>query len=64
MFDEFSEINPEMWTGIVQPVLRENHGTATFIFTPKGKNHSWEILEYGKQNPGQWFTSLKTVDDT
>jgi hypothetical protein len=21
-------------------------------------------MEYGKQNPGQWFTSLKTVDDT
>jgi hypothetical protein len=64
VFDEYSEINPEMWTVVVQPVLRENHGTATFIFTPKGKNHSWEILEYGKQNPDQWFTSLKTVDDT
>jgi len=64
VFDEFSEEDPEIWTGIIQPVLRENHGTASFIFTPKGRNHSWEILEYGKQNPDQWFTSVKTVEDT
>jgi len=32
--------------------------------TPKGHNHSWEIYEYGKQHPKQWFVSLKTVDDT
>jgi len=64
VFDEFSEEDPEIWTGVIQPVLRENHGTATFIFTPKGKNHSWEIFEYGKQHTNQWFVSLKTVDDT
>src|SRR5690606_34023271 len=34
------------------------------IFTPKGRNHSWEIMEYGKQNPNQWFVSVKTNDDT
>lgn len=64
VFDEFSEENPEIWTAVVQPILRENHGTATFIFTPKGHNASWEIYEYAKQNPEQWFVSLKTVDDT
>lgn len=64
VFDEFSEEDPEIWSAIVQPVLRENHGTATFIFTPKGKNHSWEILEFAKQNPEQWFHSVKSVDDT
>lgn len=64
VFDEFSEEEPEIWTAIIQPVLRENHGTATFIFTPKGRNHSWEILEFGKQHPEQWFTSVKSVDDT
>lgn len=64
VFDEYSEIDVEMWTAVVQPVLRENHGTATFIFTPKGRNHSWELLEFAKQNPKQWFWSVKTVDDT
>lgn len=64
VFDEFSEEDPEIWTAVVQPVLRENKGTATFIFTPKGKNHSWEILQYAKQHPEQWFWSVKSVDDT
>lgn len=64
VFDEFSEENPEIWTAVVQPILRENHGTATFIFTPKGHNSAWEIYEYARQNPEQWFVSLKTVDDT
>jgi phage FluMu gp28-like protein len=64
VFDEFSEEDPEIWTAVIQPVLRENKGTATFIFTPKGRNHSWEILEYAKQHPNQWFSSVKTVDDT
>jgi hypothetical protein len=64
VFDEFSEEDVEIWTAVVQPVLRENRGTATFIFTPKGKNHSWEIMEFGRQNPDQWFVSVKSVDDT
>lgn len=64
VFDEYSEMNPEIWSAIIQPVLRENHGTATFIFTPKGKNHSWELLEFAKQHPNEWYTSVKSVYDT
>ncbi len=44
VFDEYSEQPEEIWTAIFQPVLRENKGTATFVFTPKGKNHSWKLL--------------------
>ena len=64
VFDEYSEINSEMWTAVIQPVLRENHGTATFIYTPKGKNHSWELLQVAKNNPNTWFWTVKSVDDT
>lgn len=63
VFDEYSEENEEIWTAIIQPVLRENHGTATFIFTPKGKNHAWRLLQQAKDDP-DWFTSIKTVLDT
>jgi phage terminase large subunit len=48
VFDEYSEQPEEIWTAIFQPVLRENKGTATFIFTPKGKNHSWKLLQTWK----------------
>lgn len=63
VFDEYSEMKEEIWTAIFQPVLRENKGTATFVYTPKGKNHSWKLLQQAKDNP-EWFTSLKTVHDT
>ena len=57
VFDEYSEIKEEMWTAIIQPVLRENHGSATFIFTPKGKNHSWKLLQMAKENDDWLYTT-------
>jgi len=63
VFDEFSEQPEQIWTAIFQPVLMENGGTATFVFTPKGKNHSWKLLVKAKENP-LWFTSVKSVKDT
>jgi hypothetical protein len=57
VFDEYSEMKEEIWTAIFQPVLRENKGTATFVFTPKGKNHSWKLLQMAKGNP-EWFSSI------
>jgi hypothetical protein len=63
VFDEFSEQPEEIWTAIFQPVLMENGGTATFVFTPKGKNHSWKLLQMAKDNP-LWFWSVKPVQET
>ena len=64
VFDEYSEMSEEIWTAIIQPILRENKGTATFIFTPKGKNHSWKLIQMAKDNPEEWFVSVKGVQDT
>lgn len=64
VFDEYSEEPEQIWTAVIQPILRENHGTATFIFTPKGKNHSWKLVEMAKENPEEWYISIKSVDDT
>lgn len=63
VFDEYQAMDETIWTEVVQPILRENGGTATFIGTPSGKNHFWKIFQAAKQNP-DWFWSLKTVDDT
>lgn len=63
VFDEFSEQPEQIWTAIFQPVLMENGGTATFVYTPKGKNHSWKLLELARTNP-LWFVSVKGVKDT
>lgn len=64
VFDEYSEMPETIWTAIIQPILRENHGTATFIFTPKGKNHSWKLLQMAKENPEEWYWDVQDVDST
>ena len=64
VLDEYSEHNERIWTEILRPVLAENHGTASFGFTPKGRNHSWKLLEYAKHHPEEWFWSVKGVQDT
>ena len=63
VFDEYAEMKEEIWTTVVQPVLRANKGTATFIFTPRGRNHAWKLVQQAKGNY-QWWASIKTVDDT
>lgn len=64
VFDEFSEQDPKMWTEIAQPILRENGGTATWCFTPKGKNHAWKLMEYAKQHPEDWFVTCLPANKT
>lgn len=64
VFDEYSEMPEQIWTAIIQPVLRENHGTATFVFTPKGKNHSWKLIQMAKDNPEEWYYTVQGVQDT
>ena len=64
VLDEYSEHDERIWTEIIRPVLAENKGTANFGFTPKGRNHSWRLLESAKLNPNEWFWSVKGVYDT
>lgn len=64
VFDEFSEQNPKMWTDIAQPVIRENGGTASFIFTPKGKTFSYKLLQLAKEDPNNWFWCVLPASDT
>lgn len=63
VFDEYSEQSERIWTEIFQPVLRENKGTATFVYTPKGKNHSWKLLQLAKEQKN-WYVDVQSVHDT
>ena len=63
VFDEFAEMDKEIWTAIFLPILAENGGTATFIFTPKGKNHAWELIQKAKGSL-EWFVQVMGVNST
>ena len=62
IFSEYSLQNPKGWN-YIRPILAENKGWAIFNYTPRGKNHGFELYEMARQNP-KWFVSKLTVDDT
>lgn len=63
VFSEFSEMDPYVWTAIIQPVLEENKGWAIFNFTPKGRNHAYKMYLHAQNDP-RFFCQLLTINDT
>ena len=61
IFSEWSLINPMVWK-LVQPILVANNGWALFIYTPRGKNHGWSLLNQAKRTEG-WYWEHKTAKD-
>lgn len=62
IMSEYSLHDPQAWD-YVRPILVENGGWAIFIYTARGRNHGFDILEMAKRQPG-WFAQVLTVDDT
>lgn len=62
VFSEYSLADPAAWD-FIRPILAENGGWALFIFTPRGRNHGWELYNMAQHTQG-WEASLLTVDDT
>lgn len=61
-FSEWALANPSSW-GYIRPMIEENNGWATFITTPRGRNHAHAMLEMARSNP-RWFAEVSTVHDT
>lgn len=61
-FSEFSLCRPSAWD-FVRPMLRENGGSASFIFTPRGRNHAHKMFALAKSRPG-WMADTQKVTDT
>ena len=62
VFSEFSLQDPRSWD-FIRPILRENDGWAVFNFTPRGKNHAYDLYMMAKDNP-EWFCQRLTIEDT
>ncbi len=63
VLDEYADMKPSVFEQILRPALADLKGKALFIGTPAGRNHFWEIYQYGdKVNDGgykSWhFTSF------
>lgn len=56
VFSEYSLHDPKAWN-YIRPILAENGGWALFIYTARGKNHGYRMLEMAKKNP-KWFCQI------
>jgi len=63
IFSEYALCNPAAWD-FIRPILAENDGWAAFIYTPRGKNHGYQLLELAKKFPDVWYSEVLTVEDT
>lgn len=59
-FSEFALSKPSAWP-LVQPMLAENKGKATFLFTPRARNHAWKLFDAWKKEPENYFTSYHNL---
>ena len=57
-----SDKYPMAWD-YFRPILAENQGWAVFNFTPRGRNHGFDLYSMALRNP-EWFCQLLTADDT
>jgi hypothetical protein len=62
VFSEYSLMNPAAWD-LIRPVVNANDGWAVFIFTPRGYNHGWKMLQGAKESD-RWFTETLDITQT
>ena len=62
VFSEYALQDPQGWD-YVSPILRENGGWAIFPYTPRGKNHGYDLYQMAQSNE-DWFCQKLTVEDT
>ncbi len=62
VLSEYSLQNPDAWE-YIRPILAENGGWAIFIYTARGRNHGYDILQHALKSK-YWFGQVLTVDDT
>lgn len=62
VFSEWALSNPSVWPYLA-PILNENGGWASFVTTPRGRNHVHSMLQEHRRDP-KWFCETLTVDDT
>lgn len=61
--DEFSVQRPEVWKDVVQPILLANpQSWAWFTFTPRGRNHAYDLMMQNQNNPDWQLSTLNAYN--
>jgi hypothetical protein len=62
VYSEYPLSNPLAWS-YLKPILAENSGWAIFLFTPRGRNHGYDLYQNSIDDK-DWFCETLTADDT
>jgi predicted phage terminase large subunit-like protein len=57
VLDEYADMKPQVFEQILRPALADLKGKAMFIGTPLGRNHFYDLYEYGLTNKDPSFKS-------
>lgn len=63
VFDEYAQMRPRIWAEVVRPALTDRQGWATFIGTPLGHNHFYDLYQQAQTQEG-WHTAVYRADET
>lgn len=63
VIDEVAQIQPQVWTDIIEPALTDRKGWALFIGTPNGVNLFSELF-FTAADKADWMAAKWTVYDT
>lgn len=63
VWDEYAQMRPRIWPEVVRPALADRGGWATFIGTPLGKNHFYDLYQQAQDDPA-WHSGLYRASDT
>lgn len=62
VLDEYGDMRPSVWGEIIRPLLADRKGWASFIGTPKGKNHFHALAEQAKSSSDWFYQQLKASE--
>jgi len=62
VFSEYALMKSEVWD-YISPILTENGGWAVFVYTPRGNNHAFDLLNNAQKNP-KWYVEILPVTKT
>jgi hypothetical protein len=58
VLDEYADMKPAVWEQILRPALADLKGRAMFIGTPMGRNHFYDLYQYGFKGTDDTFKSF------
>lgn len=62
VLDEYGDMRPNVFGEIIRPLLSDRRGWASFIGTPKGKNHFYRVAKQAQESEDWFYQTLKASE--